>query len=37
MSHSLLVERKKGTFLVGVQAPIVKLHGAEELCIKFSD
>ena len=36
MPHALLVERKNGTFLVGVRAPIAKPQGAEELCIKFS-
>ena len=36
MAHALLVERKDGTFLVGVRAPIAKPQGAEELCIKFS-
>jgi len=30
-----LVERKDGTFLVGVRAPISKPQGAEKLCIKF--
>ena len=36
MAHALLVERKDGTFLVSVRAPIAKPQGAEELCIKFS-
>ena len=36
MAHALLVERKDGTFLVGVRAPIAKPQGAAELCIKFS-
>ena len=36
LAHALLVERKDGTFLVGVRAPIAKPQGAEELCIKFS-
>ena len=31
-----LLERKDGTFMVGVRAPIAKPEGAEELCIKFS-
>ena len=35
-AHALLVERKEGTFLVGVRAPISKPQGAEKLCIKFS-
>ena len=36
LAHALLVERKDGTFLVGVRAPISKPQGAEKLCIKFS-
>jgi len=30
-----LVERKDGTFLVDVRAPISKPQGAEKLCINF--
>jgi len=36
LAHALLIERKDGTFLVGVRAPISKPQGAEKLCIKFS-
>jgi hypothetical protein len=36
LAHALLVERKDGTFLVSVRAPISKPQGAEKLCIKFS-
>ena len=36
LAHALLVERKDGTFLVGVRTPILKPEGAEKLCIKFS-
>ena len=36
LAHALLVERKDGTFLVGVRAPISKPQGAEKLYIKFS-
>ena len=35
-AHALLLERKDGTFLVSVRAPISKPQGAEKLCIKFS-
>jgi hypothetical protein len=32
----LLVERKDGSFLVGVRAPIARPYGADTLCLKFS-
>ena len=35
-AHALLVERKDGSFLVGVRAPIAKPYGADTLCLKFS-
>ena len=36
LAHALLVERKDGTFLVSVRAPIAKPYGADKLCLKFS-
>ena len=35
-AHTLLVERKDGSFLVGVRAPIARPYGADTLCLKFS-
>ncbi|MBC8259555.1 MAG: acetyltransferase [SAR324 cluster bacterium] len=36
LAHALLVERKNGSFLVGVRAPLARPLGAEKLCIKFN-
>ena len=35
-AHTLLVERKDGSFLVGVRAPIARPYGADALCLRFS-
>ena len=37
LAHTLLVERKDGTFLVGVRAPISKPQGAKNYALNFPE